>query len=228
MDIPITNYALLQNRVKYIEALIDFESQRDEITEPPTTITIQACEFATWAELITIFGALQTPCIDYTSLNIVHFIPLINFAEIFIVDCLKPYITKRFFTGSVNSATKSILWLVEHSHVLASDTYNQYLIASAKKYGTVVTNLHYALLTDNWLANFVTLRSHLRKTYSDKLNLEKWNFDKTCIQCNVTVQFDGRGIPHENLLRRGINWKCKTCDPDGRIKWFPMQRHDIM
>ena len=228
MDIEITNFKVLFNRVQYIQALHEFESHKDETNTIPTTINIQPCDFATDAEIITIFSSLQQEDIDYTQFKTIHFLPLLNFAELFIVEALHTYIRTRFFTTSINTTAKSVLWLVQHKHMVSTDTFNKYLQAAADIFGTFVTNLQYSLITDNWLANFVTLRSHLRKTFQDKLDKEKWDFNKLCITCNTTVHFDGRGIHHYSLLRTGKNWECKECNPEFKIKWFPIPRYDIM
>ena len=228
MEISVTNYNLLLKRVEYIQALDSFESHKHTQNTQPEQIIIQPCDFATDDQIIQLFEILQKDKINYTELNTIHFITMMSFAELFMVDILKIYIASQYFTKSVNTATKSILWIVEHKHTLTQESFSNYIEIAATRFGTYQSNLKYSLMTDNWLANFVTLRAHLRKTYTDKIEKERWNFEKVCTICAKSITFDGRGIHHDSLIRKPQQWQCNTCNPTFKIKWLPIQRFDVM
>jgi hypothetical protein len=228
MEIEITNYELLLKRVDYIKALDSFESHINKDNSTPAQIIIQPCDFATDAQIALLFEILQEQSINYDKIKTIHFIPLASFAELFIVEILKTYIASHYFSRSVNTASKSTLWLVEHKHMFSLDNFSNYIQAAASTFGTYKSNLEQCLISDNWLANFVTLRAHLRKTYSDKIEKERWDFNKSCTICGMTTQFDGRGIHFDSIIRKTGKWECNICNPNFRIKWIPAPRFDIM
>ena len=228
MEIEITNYDLLMRRVDYVKALNSFESHINEKNAHPAQLIIQPCDFATDAQIVLLFEILQEQVINYDKIKTIHFIPMASFAELFIVEILQTYIASHYFSRSVNTASKSTLWLVEHKHIFSLDTFTYYIQAAASRFGTYRSNLEHCLMSDNWLANFVTLRAHLRKTYSDKIEKERWDFNKTCTVCETTTQFDGRGIHFDSIIRKTDKWECNTCNPNFRIKCFPAPRFDIM
>jgi len=228
MIIDIDNYKLLHERVKYVQALQEFENYSENKLDRPFAFVLEPLDFGLDSDIAYIFEVLQTKDLQLSHLKCIHFTTLIQFAEFFMVEILRPYIARRFFTTSLNSATKSILWLVQHEHIFPPDAFKFYLTLASDTYGTSTQNLHYSAVTGNWLANFVNLRAHLRITRKDKIQKEKWDFDKICAICNNTTTFDGRGINSDNLLRTAPTWKCNKCDPDFKITWAPTAAFDIM
>jgi hypothetical protein len=109
MIINVTNFDRLQDRMGYIQAMIDFETRGGKPFTKPTLLSVPSCEYASDEKLKQLFKCIQVPEISPFYIGTTSFITLIKFSEHYMIPLLKQYICEYYFQRHTSTAASSIL-----------------------------------------------------------------------------------------------------------------------
>ena len=172
IDIEVVNRLLLFSRVKLLQTIEEFEElnvliknlQIDEIPiiTYPKVITVPKHPLLSPKQVKFLFRVVQYHSLHAQESQLLRLEPIALFAEFYNVPSFLQYIKNTFFRGTVNKASRAVLWLNRSKHLFDTRFTQVCLNNTADYFGTTRERLEKWSENKNPRLTNVNLRKHLR------------------------------------------------------------------
>jgi hypothetical protein len=146
VDIEVVNRQLLFSRVKLLQTIDEFEELNVQIVNLqineipsisyPKVITVPKHPLLSPKQVKFLFRVVQYHNLHGQESQLLRLEPVALFAEFYNVPVFLQYIKNTFFCGTVNTASRSVLWLNRNSQLFDTRFINVCLNNTAEFYGT--------------------------------------------------------------------------------------------
>jgi hypothetical protein len=199
IEIEVVNRQLLFSRVKLLQTIDEFEElnfqiEHLQIDKTPTitypkTITVPTHPLLSPRQVRFLFRVVQYKSLHAQDSQLLRLEPIALFAEFYDVPSFLEYIKFKFFRGTVNKTSRSVLWLNRNKHLFDTRFIQVCLNNTADHFGTTRERLERWEENKNTRLTNVNLRKHLKAKrqafqFLIRNNRETSNIFKRCkINC---------------------------------------------